>query len=369
MHTTALRELTTATGPFASVYFDSSHNTEDAAKQLELRWRAQRDQLEGAGAPERLLTTLDGIVESGSAPVGDAGRAIIANEDGALLDRQLPEPPPGPVARYSPLPYVLPLARLRAHHVPHVVALADSTGANLRAIDRNGAEVSTRDVEGAHHPVHKVRGGGEAHHGMQNRAEETVKQNLDDVAREIDELVSRTGARVLVLAGDVQARRALHDALPPHSRRIARELDSNPDTGRLSEQTGLDALGDEVRDILAQQRHADRRGTIERFHAEFDRDGGLGVQGLDHAVPALREGNAEVLLISDEKLADRLVWAGADPSDIALHEPGDLHTGEPGKQRADEALPLAAIAVHAELLCEPDELALADGVGVLLRHT
>ena len=29
-----MRGLTVADGPFASVHFDSSHNTEDAAKQL-----------------------------------------------------------------------------------------------------------------------------------------------------------------------------------------------------------------------------------------------------------------------------------------------------------------------------------------------
>lgn len=368
MRTTALRELTTTEGPFASVYFDSSHDTQDAAKQLELRWRALRDQVEAEGASDKLLATLDDAVAGSETAVGKAGRAIVATEGNVLVDRRLAEPPPGPVARVSTLPYLLPLARLRAYHVPHVVALADSTGAALRAVDAYGETIASRDVEGTEHPVHKVRGGGEAYHGMQHRVEEIVKQNLDEVATDIEELVSRTAAQVLVLAGEVQARRALHDALPARCGRIAVELDSTP-AGRQDERDALSPLDDEVHDVLTRHRHAARRATIERFHAEFDREGGLGVQGLDHVVPALREGNVEVLLVSDEKLADRTVWTGSAATEIALHEPGELDTGEPSEQRADEVLPLAAVAVDAELICEPDELALTDGVGVLLRYT
>ncbi|MQA09797.1 MAG: peptide chain release factor 2 [Pseudonocardiaceae bacterium] len=368
MHTAPLRELTTATGPFASIYFDSSHDTEDAAKQLELRWRALRDQLAADGAPESLLSLLDDAVASGPPAVGRSGRAIIANADGVQVDRVLAEPPPRSVVRYSPLPYLLPLARHSAQPVSHVVALVDSTGANLRAVDRNGETLATPTVRGEDHPVHKARAGGEAHRSMQKHAEETVKHNITDVAHEVDQLVSRVGARTLVIAGEVQARRALRDALSPRSRDMAHELDSNPDTGRLDEHTDLAALDDEVNETLAQQRNAQLRDLVERFHAEFERDGGLAVQGLDQAIPVLRTANAATVLISDPQVADRLIWAGTDPAQVALHESDELGTGEPSKQRADEAIPMAAIAVNAELVCEPDELALTDGIGVLLRH-
>src|SRR2546423_227141 len=43
--TAVLRDLLDYGGPFASVYFDGSHDTEDAGKELELRWRAIRKQL------------------------------------------------------------------------------------------------------------------------------------------------------------------------------------------------------------------------------------------------------------------------------------------------------------------------------------
>jgi hypothetical protein len=38
------------------------------------------------------------------------------------------------------------------------------------------------------------------------------------------------------------------------------------------------------------------------------------------------------------------------------------------RERADEALPMAALTIDAELAVVPDSVPLADGVGVLLRH-
>lgn len=57
MDSERLRPLLTARGPFASVYFEDSHDTQDAAAQLDLRWRGLRDQL-GVGAVLRYAPTL-----------------------------------------------------------------------------------------------------------------------------------------------------------------------------------------------------------------------------------------------------------------------------------------------------------------------
>ena len=40
MDSQRFRKLLDAPGPFASVYFDDSHDTHDAEAQLELKWRA-----------------------------------------------------------------------------------------------------------------------------------------------------------------------------------------------------------------------------------------------------------------------------------------------------------------------------------------
>src|SRR5215207_10809553 len=54
-----LSELTATPGPYASVYLDASHTTEDAAHTLPLRWAAARDELAGQGADDATLAALD----------------------------------------------------------------------------------------------------------------------------------------------------------------------------------------------------------------------------------------------------------------------------------------------------------------------
>ncbi|PBJ29483.1 hypothetical protein BI294_24585, partial [Mycobacterium avium subsp. hominissuis] len=49
MDSQRFRKLLDAPGPFVSVYFDDSHDTHDAEAQLELKWRAIREDLERHG--------------------------------------------------------------------------------------------------------------------------------------------------------------------------------------------------------------------------------------------------------------------------------------------------------------------------------
>jgi hypothetical protein len=194
-----LRQVAGHDGPFASVYFDSSHDTEDAAHQLDLRWRSIREQLTSAGASRKTVAALDTAIVDGPASTGRAGRALLAAEGTVLLDEQLSDPPPAEIVRFSPLPYLLPVLELGPRQVPHVVAVIDRVGADLRAVGADGAELTERSVRGEEHPVHKVRGGGWAYWNIQHRVEDVVRRNVERVAHEISRLVEDTGARVVVL--------------------------------------------------------------------------------------------------------------------------------------------------------------------------
>ncbi|XVV05660.1 hypothetical protein ACQPW3_09810 [Actinosynnema sp. CA-248983] len=95
-----LGEVVRERGPFASVYLDASHDTEDAAKALELRWRGLRDDLARQGADEDTLRAMDTAALEPA--VGKAGRALIAAHGELLLDWALPRPPAADSARWSP---------------------------------------------------------------------------------------------------------------------------------------------------------------------------------------------------------------------------------------------------------------------------
>ena len=56
MQTDRFRPFADADGPFASVYFDDSHDTEDAAAQLQVRWKDIASELERPGADADLTS-------------------------------------------------------------------------------------------------------------------------------------------------------------------------------------------------------------------------------------------------------------------------------------------------------------------------
>src|SRR5919107_3195177 len=77
MHAERFRALLTAEGPFASIYFDDSHDTQDAAAQLGLKWRGLREELESQGGGV-LADSIERAVLGERPPVGRSGRGGIA---------------------------------------------------------------------------------------------------------------------------------------------------------------------------------------------------------------------------------------------------------------------------------------------------
>ncbi|WP_158895357.1 peptide chain release factor 2 [Amycolatopsis anabasis] len=364
MNTTTLRELTSADGPFASVYFEDSHDTADAAKQLELKWRELREALAGQGAPESTLDALEDAVHTGEHPVGRGGRGLLTAGTEVVLDEHFPEPPAAPVARFSAYPYLLPLAEYAEAGPVHVVAVVDQVGADLSAYDAYRQPLEVYTVEGHDHPVHKVRGGGSAHRDIQSHTEETVRHNVEAVAEEITDLAQRVGAEIVVLAGEVQARRAVHNGMPEQTRRITTEIA----TGARSEGSSHEELDREVGALLDAAKREHRQDVLERFDAELGRDTGLAVQGLEAVTTALREGNVRVLLTADP--GDAMICTGTGTSRIAVAraELEALGETEVCECRADEAIPAAAVAVGASLVHVGEERTLTEGFGALLRH-
>ncbi len=111
------------------------------------------------------------------------------------------------------------------------------------------------------------------------------------------------------------------------------------------------------------------RDVFDQFLFEWSRADGPALDGLHLCTEMLREGLADALVISPGQLGDQTVWVGGTHRDQVADETALRATGMAvNQQRADEALPMAALAVDAEILVAPDDLPLADGVGVLFRN-
>ncbi|MEV0679713.1 hypothetical protein AB0I60_24620 [Actinosynnema sp. NPDC050436] len=292
-------------GPFASVYLD-------VGTHLEARWRAARDQLEGAGADPALLAALDEALIS-TTPPGMTGRALVAGDGRVLVDVFLPVPPSGYVARFGELPYLLPMVDLSEPLLPHVVVDVRDHGAELRAVDPTGRSVAVASV-GARRPDRRL-----------DQAE------LADVASETTALVELLDAPLLVLAGPLSARRSLRVALPERYRHLVVEVEGAPD-----------------RTVAALAGRADqdgRRAVVQRFRDESARLTGRAVHGVEAVQAALEAGEVGTLLLSDPLVGSLDADGG----------------------RADEVLPLLAAVSGAEVVLVGGCVRLHQDVGALLR--
>jgi hypothetical protein len=90
------------------------------------------------------------------------------------------------------------------------------------------------------------------------------------------------------------------------------------------------------------------------------------VDGLTRCTAMLSSGDANALVLCVDRLGDRSVWVGGTQRDqVAADAATPRAVGlPPNRQRADEALPMAALAIGTEVWVA-DDLPLTDGVGEL----
>ena len=351
MESNRFHRLTHAVGPFVSVYFDDSHDTGDAAAQLDARLRDVRKHLEEQSVDSATIEMIEQTVRASHPPVGHSGRAVIARLDGTqseiMLDEHLLRSPTSTLVRVSELPYLVPVVEHGMLHTSYLTAAVDNIGADITV---HGGGSHTESVEET--PAH----------GSPRQVQESIRKNIRDVADRITHLVDESGAQIVFVTGEVKARAELVAALPERVSEKAVELRGG---GRTA---GTDEA--EVHQEMSEEFHRRRIAVIEDAAARFaaGRGTGLAVEGLNDVTAALRDGAVETLIIGE--VGDATVVADTDlalvaPSADALSALG----GAPARVlRADEALPLLAVATGAKLICAGEGLHPADGIGAVLRY-
>lgn len=363
MNSDRFRQLLDAPGPFASVYFDDSHDTHDAEAQLELKWRALREQLEEQGFDESVTDEIGRAVMDLRAPVGRSGRAVVAGANGVLLNEHLLRPTAKPVVRVSDLPYIVPIVELGIPHPTYLLVVVDHTGADLTThID---GVLRSETVEGGGHPVHKAARAETSGHGdPQLRTEESGRKNIRAVADRVGELFDHNDFDTIFVVGEVRSRSDLVAALP--ERISERTVPLN--AGARHSGTDFEDIQRAIEAESAKRRLSVIDSAAERFTAEVGRQSGLAAEGLGAVCSALRQGAVDTMIIGEiddaTVVADEGLTAVAPNADV-LSEQGSA----PAKTlRADEALPLLAISVGAHLVRTDERIDPADGIGAVLRY-
>ena len=356
-------------GPFVTVYLGTDAAVEQASQQNELRWKNLRRALEKDGAPAETLTAIDPLVPDAH----HRGRtlAVVADATGLRLVRHEPEPPARDAGWIAPLPRVGPFIEWAQSAVPHLVVLADRAGADIVVFTRRadsigsgGAPVVSVGEDSGEDPVlRKSNPGGWSQRRYQNRAENQWEQNAKEVADHVAALADETGARLIVVAGDVRALQLLTEHLPERTAELLREVDGSRGPG-----SGLDDIADDVVKLAATVVAEDTVEILRQFKQERGQ-GDLAVEGTKATIEALAAARVDTLLIHDDPDDDRTAWFGPEPGMVGQSKETVTGLGATGPQQGrlvDVAI-RAAFTSGAAVRIVPSAGSVKEGIGAILR--
>jgi len=366
-----LRRLYDGMGDYVSVYLDTDRIHEgNNSEATQIRWDDARRELAAAGADD---ISLDAVAEL----VGDRdevapGRAMFARDGAVIFTGALDVPPRREIARYAPLPHLMPLLAQHRPPIPHVRVSATRTGGEVVAIG-GGGDVWRDWMSGRQWPVHKVKVGGWSQDKIQRRAEDTWDENAKDLAAEVIAAASQVGARHVIVSGDVRVRTMLLDHLSEPLRESAAVVDKevNADSS---------AMAEAANQALSDWADRDRRARFEDWGAYLAHD--QAVEGLTQTLTALRNGQVSDVFVADNPHSIATAWIGPGGADIAAtaEELEVRGVSEPLTDRADAAIVRAIATTEAELHFLPDDLVVGgdpaarggvarplDGIGATLR--
>jgi hypothetical protein len=304
--------------------------------------------------------------------VGRAGRVLVAAGGRVLLDRTVPEPPARLAATWGPAPDLLPLLLDQPEPLAAVVVRVDRTGGEILLAGPGARPEKVADVTGTTENLHKIKPGGLGDWSVQRRVEQNWRDNVAEVAAHVDDEVIRTGARVVVLAGEAQARSLLRSALGDRAAGIAVDVEHSGGRSGGADDELAAAVDAAARDAVDAQRHA----VLDRLDQEIGRPDGLAVGGLEPVLQALRAQQVDTLLLDGGVERPGTLWVGETPSQVATDAERLRGLGsEPVAQVPVDAALLAAAAASGAafeplgggrtgLVGKPVE----DGVAVLLRY-
>ena len=364
MHAATLAKLYAVDGPFVTIYLATPSDTEDAAAQLEVRWKNVTRELADAGvdsATIEALTAARGTHDRGGA------RVLVAAHGTVQLAISLPQPPPREEIVTAALPRLVPVLDAMTLQVPHVVVLADRTGADVLAYTSGPDPVETESVTTERFPSRKVHAGGWASLRFDHDVEETWEQSARDVATLVERVTRDIDARVIIASGDERALQLLGQHLPTH---LVDRFVTVGGGGRARDGSE-GVVADEVLRVLGDTVAADTVELLENFSEQRGRQD-RAADGVAATVEALRKGQVDTLILTDARDASAAAFFGPDPTHLALsaRELLDLGVEQPWQAPLEEIVVRAALGTGANVrfVGGGTEQAPTDGVGALLRY-
>jgi hypothetical protein len=360
----ALTKLYGLEGPFTTIYLDTFSETEDAAAQLEIRWKNVLRDLERAGVDEptrQALTSARGQHGRGNT------RVLVATAGTVHLAISLPQPPAQEIVTVEPLPRLVPLLDALLLQVPHIVVLADRQGADVLAYTSGPEPEETASITNDRFPQRKVKFGGWATKRWSNDVEESWEASASDVAGLVERVARDVDARVVIASGDERARQLIGQHLPT----VLVDRYVEVEGGGRHADGSEDALADRIVEVLGNVVTDDTIELLEKY-AEERGQHHRASEGVAATIEELRTSRVDTLILTDARDAGRTAWVGPDPTHLAGsdQELRDLGVQAPVEAALDEALVRAALGTGAQVRFVGGgmEQSPAEGVGAILRY-
>jgi len=350
-----------AEGPFVTVHVVTPSATEDAAQQLEIRWKDLARELHDRGVD---AATREALSDARGGHADGESRLLVAAGGRVLLNRALPTAPAQDSVHLGALPRLLPVVEARGRELRHILVVTDRAGADLRV--HGPAEELDDTVKGSR-PLQQGTTGnagrGELTH--LHRVEQSWEQSAGAVATRIQEYATATKPQVVVLAGDVRAVELVRDALPPQLAALVTVVQ-----GTRHADGSEHELDRQVAEALEEHRRREVAELLARYAQERGQHD-LAADGAPATVAALRMAQVDTLLLADPVDTDQEAFFGPDPTLLALdrQELLDLGVAEPAAAPLVDVLLRAAVGTSAAVRVVPGgtDDAPTDGVGALLR--
>lgn len=361
-----LTAVLSAEGPFVTVHVESESAVELPADKYELTWKAVLQQLAEQGVDERTRAAL--AAAKGTHDEGASRLVVATPADGSVrLAVSLATPPRRPVVDVAPLPHLLPLVDDISLTVPHVVVLADRTGADVSAYTGSGTTPeAAATVDGGAPDIRKVSVGGWSQLRYHHRAENGWAANAREIVDTVVALADRVGAGTVVAVGDEREVDLVHRHLPQRLQGAFLHLPG----GRA--QDGSEALvRRRIADALALRVAQSSLDLLEDYAQERGQ-GRRAVDGVEDVVEALRRAQVQTLLVTTDAAAYSTLFFGPEPTQLATRaaELAALGVDDPQEGPMIDVLIRAALGTAADVQLVPHELATAPagGVGAVLRY-
>jgi hypothetical protein len=342
-----LRPLYESDGPVASVHLDTSRDTTDADKKIELRWRHLREELAALGTDEATLDVLEEAVgEGNSRAFGDHGQALYASDGKLLGAHTLAEPPSQDRASFLPVPDALPLAIDRGRRLPYVLVALDRVNAKVFAypshptrkpvLESANEGLNMQNIDGQSRIYPGQRGDAGGRRADTGTAQDRWRENAVQVAELVREAARKVDAAAIIVGGDDEAIAYLRDNLGPRELTIPIKVVAGGRGGTDAEERLHESAEECLREMIREEHDQ----VFSDYQRKLAHD--QAVRGTTSILPMLSEARVDTLLLGADRVNEPELWGSYYSPVLVDTSPKGLDDPDAGFKAPASALMLRA---------------------------